>query len=116
MRYQPFIIEEAERIVELLDSTGFFEEFQIENKDFTIEYFCDKLTKKFVEGKLDEDGSPFTIDEMDKILNEIVIGTTLHDLQKSGIIDSIEDENNEERFFLTNKGKEIATKIKNNQE
>ena len=48
---------------------------------------------------------------MDQFLREIIAGSLLYELQEQGILDSIEDENNEERFFLTEKGKEIAKNL-----
>jgi Fe2+ or Zn2+ uptake regulation protein len=109
--YQPNIIKESNIIIDFLTDMGFFEDFEIENKEFAIDYICGKLTDKFIEGRLDSDEPPFTDEEMDKMLNEIIIGSTLYELQKNGIVDSIEDENNEERYFLTEKGKNIASKI-----
>lgn len=109
--YQPFIIEEANNLVESLEQSGFFIDFEIEDKSYALNYFCDKLTEKFVQGVLDENIYIFTDEEMDKMLNEIMVGSVLFELQKDGFVDSIEDENNEERFFLTEKGKKIAKKI-----
>jgi predicted transcriptional regulator len=48
---------------------------------------------------------------MEKFLREIVAGSILMELQEKGIVDSIEDENNEERFFLTDLGKNLAKDI-----
>jgi hypothetical protein len=109
--YQPFIIEEANRFVESLEQSGFFIDFEIEDKNFALNYFCEKLTEKFIQGALDENIYIFTDEEMDIFLNEIMVGSVLFELQKDGIVDFIEDENNEERFFLTEKGKNIAKKI-----
>jgi hypothetical protein len=109
--YQPFIIEEANRFVESLEQSGFFIDFEIEDKNFALNYFCEKLTEKFIQGTLDENIYIFTDEEMDTFLNEIMVGSILFELQKDGIVDFIEDENNEERFFLTEKGKKIAKKI-----
>jgi predicted transcriptional regulator len=53
----------------------------------------------------------FTDGEMDKCLREIVAGSYLSELQKEGIIDSIEGEDNEERFFLTDFGKKVAKEV-----
>jgi predicted transcriptional regulator len=53
---------------------------------------------------------------MEKFLREIVAGSILMELQEKGIVDSIEDENNEERFFLTDLGKNLANDIKKHLE
>ena len=50
--YQPEIIARAKMIVETLDESGFFVDYEIENKNYATNYFCEKLTEKFIEGKL----------------------------------------------------------------
>jgi len=49
---------------------------------------------------------------MEKCLLDIAIKDTLYSLSKEGIVDVIEDENNEEQFFLTNLGKDVAKNLK----
>jgi hypothetical protein len=111
--YQPIVMEKARQIVLILRESDFFNEYEIEDESFALEYFCDKLTTKFINGELDEDSLEhiFNEDDMEQFLKEIIAGSLLYELQAKGIIDSIEDENNEERFFLTDKGKEIAKNI-----
>lgn len=106
-------MEKASEIVLLLRESDFFSEYEIEDESYALEFFCDKLTTKFINGDLDEDSleNIFNQDDMEEFLKEIVTGSLLYELQKKGIIDSIEDENNEERFFLTDKGREIAKNI-----
>lgn len=111
--YQPIVIDKAKEILFVLRESDFFSEYEIEDETFAMNYLCDKLTIKFINGELDEDSFEdlFNEDEMEKFLREIIAGSLLTELQANGIIDSIEDENNEERFFLTDKGKEIAKEI-----
>ena len=111
--YQPIVIDKAKEILFVLRESDFFAEYEIEDETFAMNYLCDKLTIKFINGQLDEDSFEdlFNEDEMEKFLREIIAGSLLTELQANGIIDSIEDENNEERFFLTDKGKEIAKEI-----
>lgn len=111
--YQPIVIDKAKEILFVLRESDFFTEYEIEDETFAMNYLCDKLTIKFINGELDEDSFEdlFNEDEMEKFLREIIAGSLLTELQANGIIDSIEDENNEERFFLTDKGKEIAKEI-----
>jgi len=111
--YQPIVMEKASEIVLLLRESDFFNEYEIEDESYALEFFCDKLTTKFINGDLDEDSleNIFNQDDMEEFLKEIVTGSLLYELQKKGIIDSIEDENNEERFFLTDKGREIVKNI-----
>ena len=111
--YQPIVIDKAKEILFVLRESDFFTEYEIEDETFAMNYLCDKLTIKFINGELDEDSFEdlFNEDEMEKFLREIIAGSLLTELQANGIIDSSEDENNEERFFLTDKGKEIAKEI-----
>ena len=111
--YQPIVLDKASQIVEILRETDFFNEYEIEDESYAMDYFCDKLTTKFINGELDEDSieNIFEEGDMEQFLKEIIAGSLLYELQAKGIIDSIEDENNEERFFLTDKGKEIAKNI-----
>lgn len=111
--YQPIVLDKASQIVEILRETDFFNEYEIEDESYAMDYFCDKLTTKFINGELDEDSieNLFEEGDMEQFLKEIIAGSLLYELQAKGIIDSIEDENNEERFFLTDKGKEIAKNI-----
>ena len=105
--YQPIVLSHAENIIEAFNESGFFEDYEIEDKNYARQYLCDKLTEKFILGELNEDlDEPvFSEDEMEKYLREIIAGTYLTELQEKGLIDSIEDENEEERFFLTDLGK-----------
>lgn len=110
--YQPVVIEKANEIMNVLRETDFFFEYEIEDESYAMTYLCDKLTEKFIKGELDDSiVEIFHEDDMEQFLKEIVAGSLLYELQSKGIIDSIEDENNEERFFLTEKGKKIANEM-----
>jgi hypothetical protein len=116
--YQPIVLKHAENIIEVFNESGFFEDYEIEDKSYAMGYLCDKLTDKFILGELNEDIDEyvFTEDEMEKILREIIAGTYLTELQDKGLVDSIEDNNDEERFFLTDLGKEWADRINKEKE
>ena len=47
----------------------------------------------------------FTEDEFEVILRELVAGSVLYELKDKGLVDSYEDDNTEEMFFLTEEGK-----------
>jgi len=111
MSYQPIVIEKAQHVVDVLHENNFFEDYEIESDEFAMNYFCDVFTEKFINEGLDDDGPHFSEDQMDKYLREVIVGSIIHDLQESGILDSVEDEDNEERYFLTEKGKEYAKDI-----
>lgn len=112
--YQPIVILHAEKIIESFNESGFFDDYEIEDEGYAMDYFCDKLTQKFILGALNEDLSEsiFTEDEMKQYLKEIIAGSYLTELQNMGILDSITDVNDEERFFLTDLGKKIANENK----
>jgi hypothetical protein len=109
--YQPSVIEKANYIIESLNESNFFTEHDINDKTFAFELLCEKLTEKFIIGELETEDGLFQEDEMEQILTEIIVGTHLNSLMKKGLVDSIEDENGEEVFFLTEFGKNEAVKI-----
>jgi|Laugresbdmm110sn_1035088.scaffolds.fasta_scaffold22277_3 hypothetical protein len=117
-KYQPIVLNHTNEIIGLLRETNFFVDYELESEDFAKEYLCEKLTEKFILGELSDefDIEVISEDEMEKYLREIVAGSILMELQESGLIDSMEDENNTEHFFLTDRGKELAENIKNNLE
>lgn len=107
-KYQPIVIEKTTEILCILEESNFFKDYEIENFDFTIKYLNDKLTEKFILGKLDEESDDiFEEEEFNIILREIVAGTILTDLKNKGLVNSYEDDNTEELFFLTKKGKNM---------
>ena len=109
--YQPIVVNNATKMIEVLDEEKFFLDFQIENRQFVFEYFCDFFTEKFIKGDYDDININITNEEMEKCLIEITIKDSLYSLTKEGIVDMVEDENDEEQFFLTDLGKNIIKKI-----
>ena len=115
--YQPSVINRAEEVIKILEECKFFEDHEINNLDFTREYLCDKLTEKFISGDMDIDNDQIlSEDEFETFLKEIVVGTLLMELKNKGIIDSYEDDNTEEVFFLTKEGKEHLEILKKNDD
>jgi hypothetical protein len=107
-RYQPIVIEKTTEILCILEESNFFKDYEIENFDFAIKYLNDKLTEKFILGELDEESDNlFGEEEFNVILREIVAGTILTELKQKGLVNSYEDDNTEELFFLTQKGKKM---------
>jgi len=105
--YQPIVKEKTEKLIDALDESGFFVDYQIEDKRFAKEYFLDKLTDKFIIGELDsENDSLFNETEFETCLQEIVVGSLLEELRDKGMINSYEDDDKGELFFLTKKGKD----------
>ena len=111
--YQPIVKEYAEFFISLARESNFFIENEIENEDFAMDYMCRKYTEKFILGELSEemDDPLFTEDEIEKFLSEIVVTNHLYHLKNLGFLDIIEDENNEEGFFLTEIGKKIGEEL-----
>lgn len=116
MSYLPIITEKAQDLMMVLEETEFFEDYEIKDRGFAFDYLCEKLTIKFINGNLEDDGPLFTEDEMEKYLREIIVGSIVSDLQIDGILDSVENEEKEEFLFLTEKGKKYADDLKNNSE
>jgi hypothetical protein len=66
---------------------------------------------------LDEITDEFlTEEELDQYLREIVAGSLLYELKEKGLMNSYEDEDTEETFFLTDEGKVILEKLKEDNE
>lgn len=107
--YIPIVVEETENLISGLSESGFFSEHQITNLTYTKNYILDKMTEKYVAGILTDDDEPlFTEEEFTQMLEEIIVGSALYDLKEKGLLDSYEDENTEETFFLTEKGKDVV--------
>lgn len=114
--YQPFIIKLSERIIDVLDNLNFFEKEEIRSKEVSKGIVCDFLTDKFIKGSLsskDELIDVFNEEEFTQLLNKIIVKSTMDGLIEKGLINYIiNDENGEELFFLTEKGREVSLKMK----
>lgn len=111
--YQPIVIEESENLLMGLIESKFFEDYEIDDFTFAKQYILDVMNEKYIDGLLgDESDEIFTEEEFTKMLQEIVAGTILYQLKEQGLINSYEDENTEETFFLTEKGKKHMEKEK----
>jgi|GEM_PF-3832719 hypothetical protein len=106
MGYLPKIETITEEIIQTLIEDEFFKDFEIEDYSYARKRIAEELTNKFLINGLDEENGIFSEDEFDKILKEIAAEDVLRSLQKRGLINSYEDENTEEIFFLTEKGRE----------
>ncbi len=109
--YQPEVIQKSNEIIADLEKNDFFGDFEIQDKQIASQILCEELTKKFIEGSLNEEDL-FSADEWKKIVQDIILLDTMNGLKEKGLIESYDDENTHEVFFLTNKGKEL-TKIMN---
>ena len=113
--YQPQVLENGTKIVESLLETGFFEENQIEDHTYALPVICDFLTEKFIKGELHDDGVEVTEEEFINLLKLVNAICHLKNLKKKGFVDSYEDENTKEIFFLNDRGKAVAKALEKDQ-
>jgi DNA-binding PadR family transcriptional regulator len=52
---------------------------------------------------------------MEGFLKDIIAGSILYQLKEKGYVNSYEDENTDEVFFLTEEGREYVKNISNNE-
>jgi hypothetical protein len=109
--YQPIVIEETDNLLQGLIESEFFLDYDITDYSFAREYILGELTQKYIDGLFDESDDHevelFTEDEFTKLLQRIVAGSLLSDLKEKGLINSYEDDDTEETFFLTEEGKKL---------
>lgn len=107
--YQPIVIEETDNLIQGLIESEFFLDYDITNYSFAREHILEKLTQKYIDGLFDNSDDSeielFTENEFTKLLQQIVAGSLLSDLKERGLVNSYEDDNTEETFFLTKEGK-----------
>jgi hypothetical protein len=109
--YQPVVINIADDFINSLSEDKFFEDNQITNINFVKTHLCNKLTEKFITGELLEEEGFFTEEEFEQLLREFIAGSILNDLKDKGYLNSYEDDETEEMFFLTEEGKEFLDKL-----
>ena len=100
--YQPFIIEQGDKVLELLKE-------DIVINDRSKELIYSLLTEKFIEGNLNEGVEVFdSTDELNFFIHRCNVQEDLVSLQQKGLIDSFDDN---ESFFLTKRGKLCSEKL-----
>lgn len=108
--YQQCVIEKTDELIEILKSISFFADYEIDNTDFAKKYLLDVLTEKFIAGKFDDE-EILTEDEFETCLKEIISGSVLYELKEKGYVNSYEDDEVDEVFFLTEEGKQYLKKL-----
>lgn len=115
--YQQIVITETKNLMDALVDSNFFKDHEITDFTFAENYFLEKMNEKYVigitKGNEEEIDFFFTEEEFTKMLQEVVAGTILYDLKEKGLINSYEDEETEEIFFLTEKGKDLIKNLNN---
>ena len=105
--FQPIIIENAQKIIDTLEESGFFAEHELDDTDYALTYLCEKLNTRYIENGLLSQEIRFTNNEFATFLKEIIAGTILESLVSKGLISSYEDEDTEKVYFLTDEGKKL---------
>ena len=104
--YPGLVREYASRVAEALSEDNFFVEEEIDPRIFFVQ-LCERCMGYFLDGE----GLPITDTDMVDVIRLSSAQTILESLKGRGLLDSIEDENGEERFFLTSEGKQVAEGI-----
>lgn len=100
--YPPSVVDVTGRVIKALEESEFFENGECDS-EILSEKIADILTKKFLEGKNLE----FYPEEISKAIDVSIILTSLRKMEKLNLVGSIEDADGVEKFFLTEKGKNI---------
>lgn len=99
--YPKPVSEITEKLLDSLIEEKFFEEEQADY-NITFRRFADLALSKWINGNDMED---FSEEEFSSILRYSIIESDLTRLNDKGILDSMENENGETVYFLTEKGK-----------
>jgi predicted transcriptional regulator len=99
--YPDSVSKLTEKLLEGLEEEGFFER---EGADYNITFkrFADSVFKNWLSG---EDLDSISEEEFSKILNLSIIQSDLEGLKNRGVLETIENEEGEPMYFLTEKGK-----------
>ena len=111
----------VETVLNVIRKSGYFEIFELKE-----DYARKEITHTVLEEYTKQMSSNFEMTWGDKrigeMLSRICVGSILHELKEEGIVGTYEDENTEEVFFLTKKGKkynseygDLIYKINNRQ-
>ncbi len=105
------VLHHVENILEGLRESFFFDDYHI-SEEYATKKFIKLVTEKYVDNPSLELDFFWSEEEFGTILKTIVTGSIMYELKEQGVMDSYEDENTEEQFFLTEKGKELTKNIK----
>lgn len=99
------VLEVATEIhLSLVESNFYAEECQVEvNELDCIEFIGERLLPKFFSGS----DLGFPGDEFKTFLQELILFTVVESLFRKGLLDSIEDENDEEHLFIPTDVKKV---------
>jgi hypothetical protein len=101
----PKIVDrKVDGILDIIRESGFFDIFEI-GENYARKELTHVVTEEYVKQLTPDFTVEWSNGQLDKILRRIFTGSVLYELKKEGIVNSYEDENTEEVFFLTEKGK-----------
>lgn len=107
--YQPIVVENAQKFIDALIESNFFEDYGLESTDYAFNFLCEKLNEKYINNDLSFSGiEKITSKEFTQYLQQILSGSILESLKEKGFVESYEDENTEKIYFLTDLGKKVA--------
>jgi hypothetical protein len=110
----PQIVEHhLSAIIGGLEESQFFTDFGI-NDTFARKVFTQLLMEIYVnDPSMDQQDFFWSEEEFEETLQKIITGSIMYELKEEGILNSYEDENTTETFFLTKKGKGVVKGLKN---
>ena len=100
------VLHHVENILEGLRESFFFDDYHI-GEEYATKKLIGLVTEKYVENPTLELDFFWSEKEFSTILKTIVTGSIMYELKEQGVMDSYEDENTEEVFFLTELGKQV---------
>jgi hypothetical protein len=107
------VLEHLEKILRGLNESFFFEDYEITD-DYAKKLFTELLIEKYIiDPSMEQDQFFWSEEEFERILEKIIAGSIMYEMVNDGILNSYEDENTEEVFFLTEKGKKLTEELKN---
>jgi hypothetical protein len=97
-----------------LTEEGFFEEYGV-NPKIGVPVMERRLCESVLPTWLNDGEMTISEDNLESIMRTTVTEALLIGLKGKGLIDSVEDAEGEEVFFLTSQGKEVAEIYKQNE-
>ena len=108
--YNEQVRQKTKEIIDVLIEVELFAELK-GTTEFAEKYLGDVLTNKFIKGLPLDLG---TEQEVEAHIERIITGSVYYELKEKGYLDSYEDEETPEVFFMTEKGKLLNEKFKAN--
>ena len=104
------VLEHTDIIIDALRESFFFEDYNI-GEEYARKTFIGLITEIYTSNPSLDQPFFWKEDEFEVILQKIITGSIMYQLKEAGIMDSYEDENTEETFFLTSKGKQLKNNL-----